>query len=247
MEAAERQSGVAAVAGLRVKLPPRLALHASLERLRAGTVVDTIPLEEAEEILLSLDSLLGDGTGKLLENIGVDLATRVLSQGSGLARSGDLAGTVVRLQAFLEYPFVGVPLLFELRRNQTGFSLAVGVPGHSRATRAMRHLTVGAIVAAEHFAREVGAHQLSLVADNIADRASISARYLPEAIVEQEPPPSRRLAPVRAPLASLSAEVERILRSSPPPPPPRGEEAQPPESVTLRVGPLPAARGPALK
>ncbi len=249
MEAAERQLGAPAVAGLRAKLPPRLALHASLERLRASAVVDAIPLEEAEEILLSLDALLGDGTGKLLENIGVDLAARVLSQGGGVARAGDLAGTVVRLQAFLEYPFLGVPLLFELRRNQTGFSLAVGVPGHSRATRAMRHLTVGAIVAAERFAREVGAHQLSLVADNIADRASISARYLPEATVEDEPPPSRRLVPVRAPVASLSAEVERILRSSAPPPPRlREEEALPPESMTLRVGgQLPAARGPVLK
>lgn len=246
MEAAERQLGAPAVAGLRAKLPPRLALHASLEQLRASTVVDTIPLEEGEEILLSLDALLGDGTGKLLENIGLDLAARMLSQGGGAARAGDLAGTVVRLQAFLEYPFLHVPLLFELRRTQTGFSLTVGVPGHSRATRAMRHLTVGAIIAAERFAREVGADTLTLVADNIADRASISARYLPEAVPEEEPPPSRRAPPVRAPVASLSAEDERILRSSVPP---RAleEEAQPPESVTLRVGPLPAVRGPALK
>ena len=245
MEAAERHLGAPAVAGLRAKLPPRLALHASLEQLRGSTVVDTIPLEEGEEILLSLDALLGDGSGKLLENIGVDLAARMLSQG-GAARSGDLAGTVARLQAFLEYPFLGVPLLFELRRNQTGFSLTVGVPGHSRATRAMRHLTVGAIIAAERFARQVGADHLTLVADNIADRANINARYLPEAALEEEPPPSRRAPPVRAPVASLSAEVERILRSSVPPRVSE-EEAQPPESMTLRVGSLPAVRGPAIK
>ena len=248
MEAAERQLGAPSFASLRAKLPPRLLAHASLERLRASSALDTVPLEEGAEILLSIDSLLGDGSGKLLESIGVDLAARVLSQGGGVARAGDLAGTVVRLQAFLEHPFVGVPLLFELRRNQTGFSLTVGVPGQSRATRAMRHLTVGAIIAAERFAREVGADHLSISADNIADRASISARYLPieEAVIEDEAPPSRRSIPVRAPVASLSAEVERILRSSTPPRQ-LDEESQPPESMTLRVGVVPAARGPAIK
>ena len=87
----------------------------------------------------------------------------------------------------LEHPFVGVPLLFELRRNPTGFSLIVGVTGHSRATRAVRHLTLGAIIAAERFAREVGAENLKLSAENIADRSNITARYLPreEQVVEK--------------------------------------------------------------
>jgi hypothetical protein len=248
LEAAERQLGAPAVLSLQAKLPPRLLPHASLERLRASAALDTVPLDEGAEILLSLDALLGDGSGKLLENIGVDLAARVLSQGGSVVRSGDLAGTVIRLQAFLEHPFVGGPLLFELRRNPTGFSLTVGVPGHSRATRAMRHLTIGAVIAAERFAREVGADNLTIRADSIADRASISACYLPVETVaaEEGPPPSRRTAPARAPVASLSAEVERILRSSTPPRP-ADDDVQPPESVTLRVGNVPAARGPAIK
>jgi len=102
------------------------------------------------------------------------------------------------LQAFLEHPLVGVPLVFELRRNQAGFSLTVGVTGHSRATRALRHLTAGAIIAAERFARQVGADSLKLSAENIADRSTIQARYLPdEEALAEEPPPSRRpLTPI---------------------------------------------------
>jgi len=220
-----------------------LAAHASLERLRASTTLDCVPLEEGEELLLSVDSLLGDGTGKLLESLGVDLATRVLSQDGSLVRSGDLAGTVARLQTFVEYPFVGVPLIFELRRNQTGFSLIVGVMGHSRATRAVRHLTLGAIIAAERFARQVGAEPLKLSAENIADRSSISARYLAAAaeVEERKAPPSRRPAPARAPVASLSAEVDRILRTSVPARPTE-EESHPPESMTMRVASAVAVR-----
>lgn len=219
LEAAERQTGVAAVAALRSRLPPRLSPHASLDRLRASAALDSVPLDEGEEILLAVDSLLGDGSGKLLESIGGDLATRVLSQGGGVARAGDLYGTVARLQAFLEHPFVGVPLVFELRRTPSGFTLQVGVSGHSRATRAFRHLAIGAIVAAERFAREAGAENLKIYAENIGDRSNISARYLTseEFVSEEAAPPTRRPPTVRAPAPSLSEEVERILRTSSPP------------------------------
>jgi hypothetical protein len=247
LEATERQLGVAAVASLRARLPPRLSPHASLDRLRASAALDAVPLDEGEEILLAVDSLLGDGSGKLLESIGSDLATRVLSQGGGVARAGDLHGTVARLQAFLEHPFVGVPLVFELRRNPTGFSLTIGVSGHSRATRALRHLTIGAIVAAERFAREVGAENLKIYAENIGDRSNISARYLhaEEFVTEAAAPPTRRPSAVRAPGTSLSEEVDRILRSSSPP-----RTASDPAQLALR-GPesnraLAAPRAPTL-
>lgn len=247
MDAAERQLGASAVSGLRGKLPPRLELHASLARLRESSAADSVPLDEGVEILLAIDALLGDGAGKLLESIGVDLAARVLSQGGGVARAGDLPGTVARLQAFLEHPFLGVPLSFELRRTATGFMLAVGVRGHSRATRALRHLTIGAIVAAERFAREVGAESLKISAENLADRSQIHACYRQSELPVEEPPPSRRPPVSRLPSTnSLSAQVERILRSSSPPRPTSDEEPQPPESMTIRVG-AGAVRGPAIK
>lgn len=219
MEATERLLGVSAVQGLRTRLPPRLSPHVSLDRLRASAALDSVPLDEGEEILLAVDALLGDGSGKLLESVGGDLAARVLSQGGGVARAGDLFGTVARLQAFLEHPFVGVPLAFELRRTSAGFSLSVGVAGHSRATRALRHLAIGAIIAAERFAREAGAENLKIYAENIGDRSNISARYLPteEFVAEEVAPVTRRPPTIRPPGPSLSEEVERILRSSSPP------------------------------
>jgi hypothetical protein len=248
LEGAERQLGATVVTSLRARLSPRLATHASLDRLRASSALDTVPLDEGEEMLLSVDALLGDGTGKLLESIGVDLASRVLSQGGSVARAGDLLGTVARLQAFLEHPFVGVPLVFELRRNQAGFSLTVGVTGHSRATRALRHLTAGAIIAAERFARQVGADSLKLSAENIADRSTIQARYLPdEEALAEEPPPSRRPPVVRPQSVSLSAQVERILRTSSAPRPLSDEDSPAPESTTYRLDNRNSARGPATK
>jgi hypothetical protein len=249
LEATERLLGVPAVATLRTRLPPRLSPHASLDRLRASAALDSVPLDEGEEILLAVDALLGDGSGKLLESIGSDLAARVLSQGGGVARAGDLYGTVARLQAFLEHPFVGVPLVFELRRNLTGFSLTVSVIGHSRATRALRHLAIGAIIAAERFAREAGAENLKIYAENIGDRSNISARYLAseEFVLEELAPPTRRPPTVRVPATSLSEEVERILRTSSPPrrtsePPPRMTSDAPPRRASDPA--QYAARGP---
>lgn len=277
LEAVERQLGAPSLIHLRSKLPPRLLAHAHLDRLRLSAATDTVPLDEGTEILLSVDSLLGDGSGKLLESIGVDLTARVLSQGGVVARAGDLAGTVARLEAFLEHPFLGVPFVFEFRRTPTGFSLCIGLTGHARATRALRHLTIGAIVAAERFARQVGAEHLRISAENVADRSNLSAHYLSEeSAQEQEPPPSRRPPPARFLAVSLSAEVERILSSTVPPraspepdpapslressrarasqPPPKpaaqseSDEGRPPESMTLRVaGKVPTARGPAVK
>jgi len=243
-EATERQLGAAAVATLRTRLPPRLSPNASLDRLRASAALDAVPLDEGEEILLALDSVLGDGSGKLLESIGADLAARVLSQGGGVARAGDLFGTVARLQAFLEHPFVDVPLVFELKKTAAGFSLTLGVTGHSRATRALRHLAIGAIVAAERFAREAGADNLKIYAENIGDRSNISARYLvtEEYVTEEAQPPTRRPPPMRAPVPSLSEEVARILRTSAPPRRPSDanqDAARGPESSRTRASSAP--------
>jgi len=252
LESTERQLGAPAVAGLRTRLPPRLAPHASLDRLRASAALDSVPLEEGEEVLLAVDSLLGDGSGKLLESIGSDLATRVLSQGGGVARAGDLYGTVARMQAFLEHPFIGVPLVFDIRRSTAGFSLTVGVGGHSRATRALRHLAIGAIIAAERFAREAGAENLKIYAENIGDRSNISARYLAveDFVIEEIAPPTRRPPAARTPGTSLSDEVDRILRSTAPQrrtsePPPPAPVARSPEPSRTRSS-LAPPRAPSL-
>jgi hypothetical protein len=214
LEALERQYGTSALALLTGKVPRRLLPHASLDRLRASAALDTILLDDGEELLLFIDSLLGDGNGRTLEGIGQELAARALNQG-GVAKFGDLHGTVARLQAFLDHPFVDTPTLFELKRTNLGFSLTVGVLGRPRATRVLRHLAVGAVTAAERSAREgVG---MKLTSDIVADRATLSVHYQrAESSLrsDSDPPPTSVRRPAhsfRPP--SLSQEVERILAS----------------------------------
>ncbi len=214
LEALERQYGTTGLALLTEKVPRRLLPHASLDRLRASAALDTILLDDGEELLLFIDSLLGDGTGRVLEAVGQELAARALNQG-GVAKYGDLHGTVARLQAFLDHPFVETPTLFELKRTDLGFALTVGVVGRPRATRVLRHLAVGAVTAAERSAREGSGMKLG--SEILADRATLSVQYQrTEAPLrtDSEPPPTsvRRSAPsIRPP--SLSQEVERILAS----------------------------------
>lgn len=216
LETLERQYGTVALVLLAEKVPRRLLPHASLDRLRASAALDTILLDDGEELLLFIDTLLGDGSGRVLEAIGLELASRALSQG-GVAKFGDLHGTVARLQAFLDHPFVETPTLFELKRTDLGFSLTVGVLGRPRATRVLRHLAVGAVTAAERSAREGGG--MNLTSEVVADRATLRVHYQrTEAPLrtDSEPPPTsvRRSAPhVPSRPPSLSQEVERILAS----------------------------------
>lgn len=214
LEAVARQHGAAALALLTEKAPRRLAPHASLERLRASAAFDTILLDEGEELLLFLDSLLGDGSGRVLEAIGQELASRALGQG-GVAKLGDLHGTVARLQAFLDHPFVDTPTLFELKRTDLGFTLSVGVVGRPRATRVLKHLAVGAVIAAERSAREGGGMKLS--SEVHADRALLTVQYQraesSQHRASEAPPTSARRPTQSFRPPSLSEEVERILSS----------------------------------
>jgi hypothetical protein len=223
LEALERQYGTSALSLLTDKVPRRLLPHASLDRLRASAALDTILLDDGEELLLFIDTLLGDGGGRVLEGVGQELAARALSQG-GVAKLGDLHGTVARLHAFLDHPFVDTPTLFELKRSDLGFTLTVGVVGRPRATRVLRHLAVGSVHAAERAARE-GIVSMKLASEVVADRATLNAQYQRSDLSrrgESEPPPTsvrRMTTSLRPP--SLSQEVERILSSHRAPPTPR--------------------------
>jgi hypothetical protein len=216
LEALERHFGATALALLTEKVPRRLLPHASLDRLKSSAALDTILLDDGEELLLFMDNLLGDGSGRVLEAVGQELASRALHQGN-VAKFGDLHGTVARLQAFLDHPFVETPTLFELKRTDLGFTLTVGVVGRPRATRVLRHLALGAVAAAERSARGITS-DLKLSSEIVADRAILTAHYQrsePPARGESEPPPTSVRRPAQASLRppSLSQEVERILSS----------------------------------
>jgi hypothetical protein len=218
LDAVERLHGSAAVAQIGARLPERLRPHVSLDRLRASAVLDAIPLDDGEEVLLQIESTLGDGSGRVLENLGLELCSRALGQAGSVVKRGDLFGTVARLQAFFEHPFDGVALTFDLTRTEGGFKLTLGVAGRSRATKVLRSVAAGAVQAAERFARETTSGEITVVAESIADRAIITARYQGRDFTPNDDVPiSKRRSSARPPgvssgaAPSLSEQVEKIL------------------------------------
>ncbi len=223
LESAEREFGAKAIETVSSRVSPRLRPHLSLDRLRSSAALDTLPLDEAEELLLMLDTALGDGTGRALERVAEDLYAKTLIQGGGAVRLKDLFGTVARLRGLLEHPFEGVTIQFDLSKTETGLSLALSVVGHPRATKVLRHLAAGAVRAAERFARESVEDSLKLFGECFADRARLIAQYrsVSEPVreirfdAEEIPTPTKRQSQVlRGAPTSLSAEVDRILNPS---------------------------------
>lgn len=218
LEAAERELGPNSLVALGARAPARVRPHLSLDRLRTTAALDAIPLDEGEDALLALDQGLGDGTGHVLERLAREMFSRQLVQAAAAVRIGDLYGTVARLRGPLEHPFLDVELVFELERNDSGFVLVVGVPGRPRATRLLRHIAVGAVLAAERFARESQAEPLRIQGETFADRARIEARFrrtsdAPPAF-EPSPTSARRSSGASRVGQSLSEEVARILDPS---------------------------------
>jgi hypothetical protein len=218
LDVLEREHGAAAVSGLPEKLPPRMRPHVAPDSLRSTGPSDTIPLADGEELLLAIDSALGDGSGKVLEGAMLELSTRTLSQSGGLLVS-DLMGTVARLRTVLERPFADSELVFELKRSETGFSLTLGLLGRPRAARIMRHFAVGAIRAAQRFCREALDEELRIYGETLGDRAAVTAHYrqgLEPQVPEPMPFSRKPSRAMRAAQPSLADQVDRILHSRTP-------------------------------
>jgi hypothetical protein len=215
LESAERELGASTLAGLVARAPARVRPHLSLDRLRTTAALDAIPLDEGEDALQAIDQGLGDGNGRILERLSMEMFSRQLVQAAAAVRVGDLYGTVARLRGPLEHPFLDTELTFELERTDAGFALSIGVPGRPRATRLLRHVAVGAILAAERFARESQAEPLRVHGEAFADRARIEANFkrTSDAPPAFEPPTSMRRSSGVSRLGqpSLSDEVARIL------------------------------------
>ncbi|MGC4094195.1 MAG: hypothetical protein QM756_41045 [Polyangiaceae bacterium] len=223
-------------------VPKRLTPLVSRERLRTSSAFDTVCLEDAEDILFSIDASLGHGAGTWMEEVAAHAITRAMSDGSASLSSGDLPGTVLRLRSMLESPFVDVPVLFELTRTSEGFTLAVGVAGRPRATRLLRHFATGAIRAAAGAMREFVGSEPRISGESIADRAFISVALREESSDAQprsrrrsSKPPSARPS---AGAAGLVAEVERILGNR------RESTASEPAQASSSPGPARASQRP---
>jgi hypothetical protein len=238
LDSLERERGESVLVRLLERVPERLRGTLKLEALRAASPLAAIPLDEGEELLLGIDTALGDGGGRVLETVGSDLAGRMFFQEGSSVILGDLIATTARLRVTLQRPFVGTEIVFELTRTDTGLSLVVGVPARPRSTKILRSLACGALRAAQRYAHEPGTSEFKLNAETLGDRAVISALYRntdskPPPNAKSTAPESRRKPPIsfRPPrVPSLVAEVERILggrnHSEPAAPPRTGGEPQ---------------------
>jgi hypothetical protein len=248
LEILERGGNV--VSRLHERLPQRLAGYVDLGMLRTCHPTDTLPLDDGEELLLAVDVALGDGSGRVLENAGLEMAARLLAQGVGGVVAGDLLATVARMRGLIERPYLGVDVTFQLTATGTGFALVLGVVGRPRSARLLRHLASGAIRAAQRFSRGADEDSLKLHAETIGDRTTISAQYREPRSVPADAAPTRSRRPSRSFRVSvqpnLSEQVERILNRSgtEPPPgtrrpstaPPGTSRSSPPPPLVEKIG-----------
>ncbi|MEZ4371215.1 MAG: hypothetical protein R3B07_10335 [Polyangiaceae bacterium] len=210
---------------LAARLIPRLMRSLSDHVYNTADPRSTMSLVEAEELLLGIDAALGDGSGKVLESAGFVLGSRLLSHRGSVVVPGDVVRTIARLRTPVELPYEGARVVFDVTETEVGFDLALGVLGHPRSTRVLRHLCVGYVKAAYTFGHNRNPDELKLFADVIGDRASISGRFRqpsmlpPAAETGATPGPRRSLSKSRIPAAgSLSAEVDRIFERTTLPP-----------------------------
>jgi hypothetical protein len=245
LEVLERGGG--AEVRLQERLPQRLTGYAALETLRLAGPTDALPLDDGEELLLAIDAVLGDGSGRVLEAATLELAARMLAQGSGGVVAGDLMATLARMRAVFERPYVGVDVAFQLSATDTGFALALSVAGRPRSARLLRHLAFGSIRAAQRFSRGADDESLRLSGETIGDRTSVTAQYRePRSMPADNKPPARR--PSRsmrmATQPNLTEQVERILNraTTEPPPAMRRATGGPPGRLHSSPPPPPAER-----
>jgi hypothetical protein len=104
---------------------------------------------------------------------------------------------------------VDADVSFELTREGQGFTLMVGLRGHPRAARLLRHYAIGAVRAAARHLASVLPGEFRITSESRVDEAMISVQ--PRGAGTESTPPSRpRSRPARSG-ASLEREVERIL------------------------------------
>lgn len=210
---------------LSARLIPRLLRSLSDQVYNDPDPRSSMPLADAEELLLGIDAALGDGSGRVLESAGFVLGSRLLSHRSSALVPGDLARTLARMRTPIELPYEGVQIVFDVVDTEVGLELALGVLGSPRCTRVLRHLTVGYIKAAYTFGLNRNPEEIRIYADVIGDRASISCRYKRASMAPPANPadaqrgPKRSTSRARIPaVGSLSAEVDRIFERTTLPP-----------------------------
>ncbi len=200
--------------------PDRLKPHANLARLHQSTPVDTVVLDDAEELLSSVDYALSSKESSL-EVLFFDLVAAAVARGRVVLKMGDFAGSVQRLQPMLERPFVGITPEFVVSAVDDGLRIDARLPGRPKGARLYGQWILGAVRAIERFVHDPAVASLSSSARYVTDRVEVRVRYgrsaqaLNESSEAPSPPVSVRTRKRSRPSTSSLAEVEKILGSQP--------------------------------
>jgi hypothetical protein len=199
--------------------PDRLKPHANLARLHQSTPVDTVMLEDAEELLSSVDYALS-GRESSLEVLFFDLVAAAVARGRVVLKMGDFASSVQRLQPMLERPFVGITPEFSVSVVDDGLRIDARLPGRPKGARLYGQWILGAVRAIERFVHDPAVASLSSSARYVTDRIELRVRYgrttqAPQQDSGAPTPVSVRTRTRSRPGTSSLAEVEKILGSQP--------------------------------
>lgn len=182
IETVQQQTAGGALTRLRVGLPPYLLGVLSRDVLGQIERDATIELEAGIELLLAVDRVLCGGSGVVTSRATSALASRVLSQSSGLVVPGDSLATLQHLRAPFEQPFVDVDLRFHARRTPEGFLLELQLPGRPQGTRWLCSAGLGYAEAAAAFSGK-GSSRLRFHTELRGDLARVVGRQMPTGIM----------------------------------------------------------------
>lgn len=216
IECIQQETSGKALARLRSELPPHLLRLLSREVLGGLAPDATLDLDAGIELLLVTDRLLAGGSGMLTSRANAALASRVLSQSSGLVVPGDTFVTLQHLRAPFEQPFVDVALRFLVRRASDGFALELQLPGNPRAAQWLGGAGTGYIMAAARFSGD-NFSALRLETELAYDITRVVARRGALQTVPVPPPVEAPASPRqpsgvrRRPPTNASERVQEIL------------------------------------
>lgn len=216
IESVQMSSGGRAMPKLRQQLPAHVLRLLTRSVLTVRDPAETLELEAAVELLLAVEQVLSGGSGQTLRRAAAALSARVLAHGRELVAPGQTVRTLKCLQAPFEQPFVNTRVIYDVQRTPTGFTLEVGLPGHTSSAPVLGAFALGYAQSAIAFS---GDHErvLGLSAEPQGDRVCVVGRLsssIPNLPRAPSAAPERPLARSRTPAKlrpSLFAQVDRIL------------------------------------
>src|SRR5688572_26990454 len=176
VESVQQETGGTGLARLRTGLPPYLLRILSRDVLGTPERDATMDLDGGIELLLAIDRVLCGGSGVVMARAVAALASRVLSQSTGLVVPGDAVATLQHLRAPFEHPFIEVEVHYSARRAPDGFVFELELLGHSRAVAWLCAAGLGYARAAARFSGQRSAPLVRFDTQQHGDQARVLAR-----------------------------------------------------------------------